>query len=431
MNFQQSLEYLKKLTIFGIKTGLNHTKTIAENIGNPQNFYPSILIGGTNGKGSTAAFIESILRESGFKTGLFTSPHLVDVRERIRINGKLISKNLFKESISEVKSTFEKLEKQMIIDESPTFFEVLTLAAFLSFKKEGIEVAVIEVGMGGKNDCTNILEPIVSAVTNVSFDHQQYLGKTLKEIAEEKSGIFRKNKIAIVGKTSKRTLNILKEKAADIGSKFFSLKDAEIRKNNKEFEVAFEGNKIGFPPPPLLGKHQIDNAALAVLVCEKLKEIGFRIFEESIKKGIKKCRWEGRIQKIMESPQTYIDGAHNIDGIKKLSHFVRSLKGKKVLVFSALKDKPIKKMVKILEKDFDEIIFTRIEMKRGAKKEDFEKIFGEKKFLFVQEPVKALLKARKKAKENGVVIACGSLYLVGAILEKFKKQKATLNGTGL
>lgn len=431
MTFEQSIKYLEKLTIYGIKTGLAHTKLIARSLGNPQNFYPSILIGGTNGKGSTAAYIESILRESGFKTGLFTSPHLVDVRERIRINGKLISKDLFKESISDIKNAVIKLEQAGIIDESPTFFEVLTLAAFLSFKKEKIEFAVVEVGMGGKNDCTNILEPIVSAVTNVSFDHQQYLGKTLSEITREKSGIFRKNRIAVAGKTSERTNSFLKEKAEEIGAKFISFKDVEIKKNGEEFGVVFEGKKIVFPPPPLLGKHQIYNAALAVLICAKLMEMGFNISEEKIKKGIKKCRWDGRIQKIMEAPETFLDGAHNIDGIKKLSDFTKSLKGKKVLVFSALKDKPIKKMFKILEKDFSEVIFTKIEMKRGAEKEDFKKIWEGKKFLFVKEPFEALLKARKKAKENGIVIACGSLYLVGAILEKLKKNKATLKGTGL
>lgn len=432
MNYKKSLEYLENLTIYGIKTGVEHTKILAEGIGNPHNSFPSILISGTNGKGSTAAYLESILKQNGYKTGLFTSPHLIDVRERIRVNGELISKKLFSYAISKVKEKSLQLKKKKIIDEDPTFFEVLTLAAFQVFKEEGIDIAVVEVGMGGRNDCTNILDPVVSVVTNVSFDHQQYLGKTLKDISFEKSGIFRKERWALVGKTSFKVNQYLKNGAIKKGAKYISLREGKIVKEDNGYLLKIQKKEMKFPTPPLIGKHQITNVALSVLICEKLKELGYKINEESIKNGIKKCKWEGRIQKVMKKPDTYLDGAHNIDGIKCLKDFIKSLKQrKKVLLFGALKDKPIKKMVKIVEPFFNEIIFTRIEMKRGARKEDYEKIDLNRKLIFIKDPFKALKKAREKAGVKGVVVVCGSLYLVGKILEKLKNKKMALWGTGL
>lgn len=431
MNFEQALKYLDNLTTYGIKTGISHTKIIAKEVGNPQEFFPSILIGGTNGKGSTCAYLESVLRESGYKTGLFTSPHLIDVRERIRINGKLISKSLFSSMIFRIKNSVIEMKEKGLIDENPTFFETLTLAAFLIFKEEKVDIAVVEVGMGGKNDCTNILEPVISVITNVSFDHQQYLGNTLREIAKEKSGIFRKGKWSIVGNTSLRTSKYIKEEAKKCGAKFLCLKDGRIHKIGNGFVLKLQGKKIGFPRPPLLGKHQIENAALAALVCEILRESGYRISDEEIKKGIEKSRWEGRLQNIGEKPSTFIDGAHNIDGIKRLKEFVKSLRGRKILVFTALKDKPIKEMIKILEPLFDEIVLTKVDMKRAATEEDFEKIGKNEKIIFVKDSIKALSTAREKAGERGVVIVCGSLYLIGSILGKLKNRESTLWGTGL
>lgn len=432
MNYKKSLEYLENLTIYGIKTGVEHTKILAEGMGNPHNSFPSILISGTNGKGSTAAYLESILRQSGYKTGLFTSPHLIDVRERIRIKGELISPNLFSPAISKVKEITLLLKRKKIIDEDPTFFEALTLAAFQVFKEENIDIAVVEVGMGGRNDCTNILDPVVSVVTNVSYDHQQYLGKTLKEISFEKSGIFRKDKWAIVGKTSLKVNQYLRSFAEKNGAKFISLRGAKIVKKNDEYLLKIQEKEIKFCPPPLLGKHQISNLALSLLVCEKLKELGYKINVEAIKNGIKKCKWEGRIQKILDNPDTYLDGAHNIDGIKILRDFVKSLnQRKKVLLFGALKDKPIKKMVKIVEPFFNEIIFTKIEMKRGARREDYEKVGLKRKKCFIEDPFMAMEKAREKAGVKGAVIICGSLYLVGAILGRLKNKKMKLWGSGL
>lgn len=431
MKFEKSLKYLEYLTVFGIKTGVSHTRIMAESLNNPQSFFPSILIGGTNGKGSTASYLESILRCSGYKTGLFTSPHLVDIRERIRINGKIVSKERFSKAVEKVRKAFNKLKNNSILDESPTFFEVLTLAAFLIFKEEKIDIAVVEVGMGGKNDCTNIIEPLISVVTNVSFDHQQYLGKTLKEIAEEKSGIFRKGKTAIAGKTSLKTLKLLKESAKKVKALFEYLDKYKISGSKNGYILKYAKKEINFPIPPLLGKHQIYNCALSVLVSEKLKESGFNITKKGIENGIKKCRWKGRLQKISSNPDTYLDGAHNIDGIRKIRDFAKDLKGKKVLLFSALKDKPIERMLKIIEPQFDIIVITFLKMKRAAQREDFVKISKNIRFIFVENVEKALFKARKIAGKEGNVIVCGSLYLAGAILAKNEKNKKAPWGMGL
>jgi dihydrofolate synthase / folylpolyglutamate synthase len=431
MDYPQSLKWLENLAAFGIKTGTDHTRTIAKHLGSPHLNIPSILVGGTNGKGSTSAYIESILRESGHKTAFFTSPHLVDIRERIRIGGELVPKPRFAFAVSKVKDAFQELKKKGAVDEAPTFFEALTLAAFFLFSSEKADIAIVEVGMGGKNDCTNILEPFLSIVTNVSFDHQQYLGKTITEIAAEKAGIFRKGKTAVVGRTSKASFPLLQKEATAIGAKFISIGEFKLKEKKHGYSIDRGKTACDFPNPPLLGKHQIDNAALAVLAVSELVREGYKIDQRTISDGIKKCRWRGRLEKILLKPDTYLDGAHNLDGIKTVKQFAQGFKAKKVLLFSAMKDKPMDRMVKLVSPQFEKIIFTEIPMARAAKKEDFQKLIEELDACFVQDPAEALSKARKEAGKDGIVIAAGSLYLAGYILKHLEDKDAPLWGIGL
>lgn len=430
MNYPSSLKYLENLVRFGIKTGVEHTRIISNNLGSPHLKFPSVLIGGTNGKGSTAAYIESILRLSGFKTGLFTSPHLVDIRERIKINNKMVSKNDFAKAITRVKECYEDLKKREILDECPTFFETLTLTSFLIFEEKKVDIAIIEVGMGGKNDCTNILEPTISVVTNVSLDHQKYIGNTIEEIALEKSGIFRETKPAIAGKTNNETLTILKNEASKNGAIFFSYKDFTPKKIRGNYIIKYDGLKQPFPSPPLMGKHQIFNCALAVFTTLKLSEAGFNC-QQSIYDGILKCRWGGRIEKISENPDVYLDGAHNIDGVISLKNFAKGVNKKKVALFASMTDKDFKKMLKIFSPIVDEIFFTQIDMKRCAKREDFEKAKLPFNYIFIDDPIAALNEAKLRAGKDGALFVFGSLYLVGYLKRTIENRKPPLFGTGM
>ena len=431
MGYRGSLSWLDELVAFGIKTGTSHTRSIAHEMGNPHLRFPSVLIGGTNGKGSTCAYLESVLRQSGFRTGFFTSPHLVDIRERIAVGGKAVSRSVFAAAISDVRRAYSRLEKRGELDEKPTFFEALTLAAFKIFAAEKIDIAVVEVGMGGGKDCTNILEPAISVVTNTSLDHQQYLGRTINEIAVEKAGIFRKRKPALIGRTSGRAEKLLAGEARRIGAEVHLMSAGKLIRKGDGFALLVGKEELLFPKPLLPGKHQVDNAALAVLTAGELAKLGFKISHEAILEGVEKCRWRGRLEKVSSMPDVYLDGAHNIDGIRTLKKFAAELKGKKVLVFGAMKDKPFEKMAAILAPCFEEIILTAIPMKRAAQKDDLHGLIKEDKSSFVRDPIKALGKAKTRAGKNGVVIAAGSLYLVGYLLKHLEKKETSAWGTGL
>jgi len=430
MNFPACLKRLKELASFGIKTGTGHTRAIAVAMGSPHLKFPAVLIGGTNGKGSTSSYLESVLRSAGYRTGLFTSPHLVDIRERIKINGRMVSRRDFSEAVTAVEAAFGMLKKNGALDEAPTFFETVTLAAFHLFARMQVDIAVVEVGMGGRNDCTNILEPILSIVTNVSLDHQQYIGRTIREIAAEKAGIFRKNRPALVGKTSLKTETLLLNEASKIKPNLTLLSDFRVSRKAGGFALFRGKTRIEFPSPPLEGAHQIGNAALAALAASELEGMGFEIGKDAVFEGIRSCRWRGRLEKVSEKPDAWLDGAHNLDGIRALKKFAARVRGKKVLLFGAMKDKPVARMVKIAAPVFDKIIFTEIPMERAAKRSDFEKLLSPRA-AFIKDPVEAFHKAIKDAGKSGSVIVAGSLYLVGHILERLEGRKATAWGTGL
>lgn len=430
MKYTSILKYLQELTLFGIKTGIRHTKIIANELDNPQNAFTSVLISGTNGKGSTSAFLENILRRSGYKTGLFTSPHLIDVRERIKINGKPITKMLFQQCVLEVKEAFLNAKRKNLVDEEPTFFEVLTLSSFLAFKKEKVELAIIEVGMGGKNDCTNIVEPILSIITNVSLDHTEFLGKNVKEIAREKAGIFRKNRLALVGKTSPLSLKILKEEAHRVGAKLIKLPKIYNEKG-KSF-LFFKKEKHLLPKPSLKGEHQKYNSALAYMGSLLLMEEGFLITPKAIITGIKKCKWDGRLQIIKSKPKIIIDGAHNLHGIKAIVKFLTSERlNNGTLLFTTLKNKPTTKMLNLLKPYFKNVVLTNLIMKRAIDDSFFIKLSKTNGFCYEKDPIKAFTFALKITSEKDFLLVTGSLYLVGEILKFIRKKKGSLPLIGL
>ncbi len=397
--------------VFKIEPGLERIREALKEIGNPQNQFKSILIGGTNGKGSTAVFLESLLREHGLKTGLFISPHLVEENERWQINRENISDKKLSEYIEEIKPLIEKY--------SLTYFEASTLLAFKYFSDEKIDIAVLEVGLGGRWDATNVVEPEISIITNVSLDHTHMLGDTVDKIASEKIGIARKEKPLLIGTEqieiiSKAILKGVKEiYHYPIG---FSYK----KKGKNRFDFLFKGKKIENLEISMLGDRQIHNAATALsgffIFSEKEK---IQIKEEKIRKALKETFWPGRMQILEKKTTVILDGAHNEEAIVETIKEVEKLfpDRKIIFVYSGMKDKDWKKIVNLLKHKGD-VIFTKIPVSRGLDKEYFK----EYDFPFEENIKTAVEMAKIKAlKENKIVLILGSLYLAGEVLKIYKQ----------
>jgi|YelNatPaOPRAMG01_1025707.scaffolds.fasta_scaffold01380_6 dihydrofolate synthase/folylpolyglutamate synthase len=432
MNFPQALRYLDALIGMGIKVGLDHTRTLARALGDPQRSFPCVIVGGTNGKGSTAAYLATILQGAGYRTGLFTSPHLVDVRERIRVNGRMIGKEAFAEAASRLRTTAEEAVRNGLLEGCPTYFEALTLMGFLHFMRERVEAGVLEVGLGGRLDCTNIADPSVSVVTNVSRDHEEWLGKGVMRIAREKAGIFRPGVPALTAANGTRVLSVLRGEAERLGTRLLPMSDCSVNVGTNGWRMECGDDSLDLPLPALPGGHQVDNAALAVRCCWVLRRMGWPISDESIRQGIAGARWPGRLELAARWPETYLDGAHNPDGCRALARWVAERpEGRRALVFTAMKDKPIGVMAQLLFPYFGRVWATAVPMTRCAQPEIIRRRSRGLVTDLAEEPREALAAARRWAGSGGLVVAAGSLYLVG-YLKSFLEEADPLSwGSGL
>ena len=295
---QETLDYLYGLERFGIKLGLEVVTELLELLGNPQDQLKSIHIAGTNGKGSTANFIYSVLKEAGYKVGLYTSPHLIKFNERIKINDVEISDN----ELVELTELIKKKKKNL----QPTFFEFTTALAFLYFAQQKCDYVVIETGMGGRLDATNVLNPLVSVITNVSLDHTKYLGEDKLQIAGEKAAIIKENGIVVTGEKDGNVLELFLKVCLEKNAELVILKEEEINKSDLKITM--------------LGKHQLRNAALAKKAIE-LSQI--KITPNAMEQWLMKAKWPGRLQMVCDKPLVILDGAHNVVGMEKLKEFVR------------------------------------------------------------------------------------------------------------
>ncbi len=431
MNYHQAVGWLGELASFGIKAGLEHTRLLASRLGDPQKRFPPLLVAGTNGKGSVCAFLDETLRAAGLKTGFYSSPHLVDVRERIRIQGELIGRDDFASLMSRVRSACEEARQPGEAAGPPTFFEALTLAAFLAFAEARVDIAVLEVGLGGRLDCTNIAEPVLCVVTSIGMDHQEFLGNTAETIAAEKAGIFRPTVPALTSARNPRALAELKLQALRRGTALATPDEMTLEPSKNGWRLICPEGEAELPRPSLPGEHQIENAALAARAALALRNIGWNIPGSAIACGVANARWPGRLQKILDSPATYLDGAHNPDGCAVLARFARSLPRPRVLVFTCMKDKPYAEMAEILRPVFDAVWITGLPMKRCARPEEIASAAPWPEARIVNDARSALEEARAFAGPKGSVAAAGSLYLVGRILQITGAQEATLFGTGL
>lgn len=411
MDIKQSLEKLFSLHTFGIKLGLDNIRAFLEHIGNPQNSLKAFHIAGSNGKGSTSAFIASILMEAGYKTGLYTSPHFVHFNERIIIDGKYIE--------DEFIADFVNRHNEYIDKHGLTFFEVTTAMAFEYFKEKKVDYAVIETGLGGRLDATNVLNPLACIITSISLEHSNILGDKISQIAYEKGEIIKPKCKVFIGKLADEAEIIIEKKCQEVKAKLFRLEDYLIEKNGI-VELYTEEIELQDWEIPLKGKYQRYNAALAVLTVTKTLDVDEpRVVYDGIKNVIKNTLIQGRYEYIRKEPYVLLDSAHNPDGLKVfIDEFCSERKNykKTLILFSALKDKDIDSMIELLQNKFDEYYITEINYERAEKLSELKKRFDAHNLNAVEITDKRkFLSDFLKGDNNNCLVITGSMYLLGEI----------------
>ena len=428
------------------KFDLAHMRVLLKAMNHPERVFPSVLIAGTNGKGSTAATLASILRASGLKTGLYTSPHLVRINERIRVNGKEISDRDFARLHGDVDRVAERLIAQEELPWHPSFFEMMTAIAFAHFAAEHVDLAVLEVGMGGRLDATNVVEPLVSIIADISLDHQKFLGNTVGEIAGEKVGIIRPGGVVVTLPQQPEANDVIGNAILELVARGVSAVQyvPPISPASTDYLVSSAANKskttagedrqpflCRYPlhvmgkqilvETPLVGRHQLRNVALAIAAAEELSKLGIAgITPDSLARGIRETHWPGRFQVIparADWPEVVLDVAHNPAGAWALRSALSERYDDRplIFVFGAMRDKAISEMTEILFPLADRVIVTRPENPRSASPEEIRQA-GSRTGTEIEtapEIGAALERARSVSGLEAVVVVTGSIYLVG------------------
>jgi dihydrofolate synthase/folylpolyglutamate synthase len=430
MNYQAILKYLRQKgnEVQTMHLGLHRTQAMMQAMGHPQDKYPSIHIAGTNGKGSVAAMSESILRHAGLATGLYTSPHLVRVEERFRIHGKQISPRSFAALATQIQSVETALLRTEGLDRPLTTFEFLTCCAFLCFAKQKVDIAVIEVGLGGKLDATNVIRPEVSVITGIALDHQNYLGNTLTEIAGEKAGIIKEHIPVVSGCRDPIARRIVRNRAKTLHAPLLELSGARTIRNTRErlglyaFDLETPCRQYRNLRLSLAGEHQIRNAALAVMTIEALKSFPVRL--KDIRRGLTEARWPGRLDEYAARRRTLLDGAHNPESAKLLRRFLLGRKESEIhLVFGAMRDKDIRAISAPLFPLAASIHLAPIVNARSADPREIAMLCPNlrSRVRIHADMREALNSAWKECSPSGLVVVTGSLYLVGDLLPMVRK----------
>jgi dihydrofolate synthase / folylpolyglutamate synthase len=442
MNYEAAVRYLLSLgrelaaptQASAAKFDLENITALAERLGRPDRAYPSAHIAGTNGKGSTASFLEAILRDAGFRTGLNTSPHLERINERIRISGEEISDEAFADVLSRVQDITEELLAAGKLRAHPTYFECVTAMAFEYFAQQRVEFGVFEVGLGGRLDSTNILTPVVSIITRIDFDHENFLGHSLREIAGEKAGIIKPAVPVVVSEQRPEAREVIQSRAKELLSPIIDTTEA-FRVENQRMEnghvrahiTEVESGWTIELAPSLPGRFQLQNALNAVAAARLLQQRGFLIPDDSIARGTATTVWPGRIEKIHSNPDVYLDGAHNPSAARELAQFVEeSLKGKRIfLLYGALRDKAVDEVAGLLFPLAAEVILTAPATSRAISAAQVEEIAAHyaNKSTTIANAGDAIEYALSKAAAADVIFITGSLYLVGQ-LRHYLQQKA-------
>ncbi len=418
-NYNETLQYLFNLQRLGIDLNLTRISGLLHLLYNPHNYLRAIHIAGTNGKGSVAAIIDSVLQVCGYRTGLYTSPHLYDIRERIMINNNMIPEERI---IKITERTRGIIERDPRYNGRLTFFEFITVMAFIYFAEEGIDIAIVETGMGGRLDATNVLSsPLVSVITDIDYDHMDFLGRSLREIAREKAGIIKENGVVVTTSQHPEVISEIEQICEErnavlimVGRNFYiDIIKSDISGNI--FNLHDKNNALRDLRIPLLGRHQVINAGVAVEVCLRLRDQGFNITEEGIKQGLAKVKWRGRMEIISKAPYILLDGAHNLAGTKALVKTLSYFKYKRLfLVIGILEDKDIDGMMEILVSIADHVTLVRPDVPRGADPEiltDAASKFG-KDAVIIEGIPSALQSVREKADKDDMICVTGSLFTV-------------------
>lgn len=433
MTYPEALQYLDSFINYEKRDSydynrsfkLDRMKALASNLGNPQNEIKSIHIAGTKGKGSTAAIIHSILKEAGFKTGLYTSPHLVSFRERIRIDDSLISEDDIGRLLERIKGALAGSRY-----DGPTFFEVYTMLAYLYFKESGVDFAVYETGLGGRLDATNIIQPLVSVITPISYEHTDKLGSTLASIAAEKGGIIKDSGVCVSAPQGTEAFgvieNICRERNAKLICVGKEILFEELDTNDELEEFSIRGLSGEYPRllTRLLGSHQVMNSATAIGAVEALRFSGIAIPADAVKRGVESARWPGRLEIVGRAPFIVLDGAHNRASANVLARSIKRIFSYKklILVLGVSKDKDIKGILDELLPISGSVILTKSKVLSRALEPDLIKGFieamvqrpGSRKEIFVTDNAqKAITKAEEMADPEDLILVTGSLFLVG------------------
>ena len=436
MNYDAAVRYLLSLgrelaaptQAAAAKFDLENITVLAERLGRPDRAYPSAHIAGTNGKGSTAAFLESILRHAGFRAGLNTSPHLEKINERIRIGGEEISDEFFAETFSRIQVLIEELLAAGKLRAHPTYFECVTAMAFESFARERVDFAVFEVGLGGRLDATNILSPVVTIITRIDFDHENFLGHSLTEIAREKGGILKPGAPLILAEQQPEAREVILARAKSLGcevvepAQMFRVDRQSARLRARVTEAA--SGQIFEIAPSLPGRFQLQNALNALAAARLLQKRGFKIRDEAITRGIAETVWPGRLEKLQSTPDVYCDGAHNPGAARELAHFLeQNFSGRKsFLIYAALRDKAVDEVAGLLFPHAAEVIFTAPLTSRAVSAARLAEIAGHHaaRFSVIPDAERALEHALGEATPEDAIFVTGSLYLVGQLRHHWK-----------
>jgi dihydrofolate synthase/folylpolyglutamate synthase len=411
------IEKLYSLQKFGVKLGLDNIREFLEKLGNPQRSFKTFHVAGSNGKGSTSSFIASILMEAGYKTGLYTSPHFVRFNERIIFQGNYIP--------DEYVINFVQKQWDYIIEKQLTFFEVTTAIAFCYFKDKGAEYAVIETGLGGRLDATNVLQPLAVVITSISYEHTNVLGSTLTQITGEKAAIIKKGAKVFAGKIPNEALDVVEAKCSECNCEFFLLSDYIIEKRDT-IELYTEELNIEHLDSPLRGGYQRRNAALALLaVNETLDFINPHILEHGIKNVVKNTKIQGRFEVARKNPTLIFDSAHNFEGMDNFIHEFKKIQqdfSKSKILFTALKDKSIRNMLNRLAPVFDEVYITTLAIERALSIPELQKICDELeiKVTVIEDSTKFVQEFIKTGNEKECLVVTGSMYLVGHVKENLQ-----------
>ncbi len=426
MTYSATVQFLYGLQQHGIKLGLETIRALLTRVEEPHRRYPVLHIGGTNGKGSTAAMTAAMLQAAGYRVGLYTSPHLIDFRERIRVNGTMIPEEA-------VARLVEMLQGVAAPDLAPTFFEFTTALAFQYFAEYQVDVAVLEVGLGGRFDATNVVEPLACAITTIGLDHEAYLGSTVEAIAFEKAGIVKPAVPVALGRIEPSARRVIEQRASEVAAPVYVVgREFSCEgPSTADFRYAGWSAQYAHLSCPLQGRFQLDNLACALALVELARERGLAVPEDAVRSGLQHVAWEGRLEIVGESPTVMVDGAHNPAAAAVLAEYLadrrRGRRDSKItLIVGMMRDKHPREFVAPLLSQVDTLILTQADLPRASTGSELRTLLQDcaPSAQVAATPADALAAAKRFAAPSDLICVTGSLMLVGEI-------KALLRGCSL